>query len=327
MHYTDNALNIITTKTYKGIGRAWIVRNLEGGESIERIVEKLNTQSKRPQPVSIDDFFSKREAIAKTFTHIQAHYDGLIAMGDPEFPRHRGSVKDGDRPIYLFYKGDLRLLQIDRPAITVIGLLDPDETIANRERTLVDAMVEQEITIVSGLAAGCDSIAHQQAIQGGKTVAILPSPLHAILPAKHHGLANEIVERGGLLISEYYEDFKSRNELNSRYVERDRLQALFCDAIVLVASYAPDSAKRWGIHDRKLDSGARLAMEDAGRYAIPRAVMYHPQTDHDNPMFDLNRTLIAEDRSITILTPKTLNEMIAAIKRNKRLPSNRLMGV
>src|SRR5690606_7429802 len=140
----------------------------------------------------------------------------------------------------------------------------------------------------------------------GKTIAILPSPLNNILPAKNKGLAYEIVEEGGLLVTEYFEDFKSQMELSSRYKERDRLQALYCDTIILAASYAQDSTERWKMYGQKLDSGARLAMGYAKDYNIPRAVMYDQNIDVNNPMFDLNRQLIAEQKDITILTQKNL---------------------
>ena len=58
----------------------------------------------------------------------------------------------------------------------------------------------------------------------------LPSclhPLDAISPAAHREMAHRIVEDGGLVISEYYNGPRSRHEAINRYVERDRLQALF----------------------------------------------------------------------------------------------------
>lgn len=171
---------------------------------------------------------------------------------------------------------------------------------------------------MSGLALGCDSIAHQQAIISGKTIAILPSPLNDILPAKNRGLAYEIVDQGGLLVTEYYENFKSPMELSSRYKERDRLQALFSDTIILAASYSQDSAERWNIRDKKLDSGARLAMEYARNYNIPRSVMYNEDTDANNPMFDLNRQLTTEDKDVVILTKNNLNKIINNINENKK---------
>jgi len=317
MKYTDNAINIITTKTYKGIGRAWIIKNLKGNESVEKIVSLLNSNSKQDDLITLDDFEFNKNQIIHQMEVFDESCDGIVALGDKNFPKYRGIVKESERPIFLFYKGDISLLDVENNNITVIGLLNPDETIEIREQKIVAEIVKRGVTIVSGLAFGCDSVAHRQALIGGKTVAVLPSPLNNIMPAKNKSLAFEIVEDGGLLITEYYDEHKSSMDLSSRYKERDRLQALFCDIIILAASYAPDSATRWKIIDQKLDSGARLAMGYAKDYNIPQAVMYDQNIDIDNPMFDLNRQLIAEQKDITILTQKNLEEIINKIKSKK----------
>jgi len=326
MQYTDNAINILTAKTYKGIGRAWIIKNLKGNESVEEIVSLLNNKSKQPEEVTVDDFEFNKNSILEKVLNLEDSCDGLIAIGDKNFPKHRGDVKESEKPIFLFYKGDIDLLHIYNNNITVIGLLNPDEAIEQRERKIVQELIKHDITIVSGLAFGCDSISHHEAIKDGKTIAILPSPLNNILPAKNKGLAYEIVEESGLLVSEYYEDFKGRHELSSRYKERDRLQALFCDAIFLIASYAQDSANRWNLHDEKLDSGARLAMGDAKKYNITRAVMYNEKIDNSNPMFDLNRQLLQEDKNTMVITNKNLEKIINEIKNKQSFVSEKLPG-
>jgi DNA processing protein len=317
MKYSENAVNIITAKRFKGIGRAWIAKNLRGNESIEQIVSLLNSNSRRENAVNINDFNEEKRRVIGQLDSINEYCDGVVALGDSKFPRYRGVVKDSERPIFLFYKGDISLLNFDNYNITVIGLLTPDENIEARERKIVAEIVKRGITVVSGLAYGCDSIAHKQALLGGKTVAVLPSSLQNIMPTRNKTLAYEIVENGGLLVTEYFDDHKSAMDLTSRYQERDRLQALFCDAIILAASYAQDSANRWKLFDQKLDSGARLAMGYAKEYCIPRAVMYDYNVDSYNPMFDLNRQLIEEHKDVTILTQKNLEELIGRIKSRK----------
>lgn len=314
MKYTDNALNIITAKSYKGIGRAWINKNLKGNESVDKIISLLNINSKQNELVTIDDFEFNKNQFRNLVERTQDTCDGIVAIGDKNFPKYRGNVKESERPIFLFYKGDLNLLDIENFNITVIGLLNPDEAIEEREQKIVSEIVKKGITIVSGLAFGCDSIAHKQALIGGKTIAVLPSPLYNIMPTKNKSLAFEIVEEGGLLITEYFDEHKSGMDLSSRYKDRDRLQALYCDAIILAASYAQDSSARWNIYDQKLDSGARLAMGFAKDYNIPRAVMYDQKIDFNNPMFDLNRQLISEQKDVTILTQKSLEEIIDRVK-------------
>ncbi|OUL62730.1 DNA-processing protein DprA [Flavobacterium sp. AJR] len=314
MIYTENSLNIITAKSYKGIGNAWIVKNIKANQNIDTIISLLNKTIKG-EPTNAEEFESLRENLkTKLLEKFENCCDGFVALGDPNFPQYRGNVKDSEKPVFLYYKGNIDLLSIENKNISVIGLLNPEGNIEERERKIVADFVKNGATIVSGLAFGCDSISHQQALDSnGNTVAILPSPLNNILPAKNKALAFQIVEEGGLLVTEYGNDFKSKMELSSRYKERDRLQALFCDTIVLAASYAQNSAEKWQIFEQKLDSGARLAMDYAKDYSIPRAVMYDKNIDENNPMFDLNRDLIKEQTDITIITQDNIYETVKKI--------------
>lgn len=323
MKYTDNAINVITANTYKDVGKAWINQRLKYSQSVETIVSLLNNDLKQEKLITIEDFVFYKNQIINQIEKFQDSCDGLVAIGDKNFPKYRGDVKKkSERPIFFFYKGDISLLDIEHSRITVIGLLNPDEKIEIREQKIVAEIVKNNIIIVSGLAFGCDSIAHKQALIGGKTIAILPSALNNIMPAKNKSLAFEIVEEGGLLITEYYDEHKSAMDLFSRYKDRDRLQALFCDAIILAASYAEDTAERWKMFGQKLDSGARLGMGFAKNYNIPRAVMYDQKLDVDNPMFDLNRQLISESKDITILTQKSLEELISKVKSKNPFQSD-----
>lgn len=94
MKYTDNALNILTTKSYKGIGNAWIVKNLKGNESVETIVSLLNKTLKEEQ--TNEDEFERRKnnfenKLLEKFDNELC--DGIVALGDKDFPRHRGDRK------------------------------------------------------------------------------------------------------------------------------------------------------------------------------------------------------------------------------------------
>lgn len=326
MKYTDNSLNILTAKYYKGIGNAWIVKNLKGNESVSTIVSLLNKTIKG-ESTTVDEFENlKSDFETKLVAKFENFCDGFVALGDNNFPQFRGNVKDSEQPVFLYYKGNIELLSIENKNISVIGLLNPVGDIEERERKIVAEFVKNGATIVSGLAFGCDSISHQQALDSnGKTVAILPSPLTNILPTRNKGLAFQIVEEGGLLVTEYGNDFKSQMELSSRYKERDRLQALFCDTIVLAASYAQNSSERKGnenLRGQKLDSGARLAMGYAKEYNIPRAVMFDSIIDEKNPMFDLNRDLIKEQKDITIITQDNFSETVKRIMQKNQPVKN-----
>jgi DNA processing protein len=299
MVYSENALNILAAKTYRGIGKAWIIKNIKGNENVDFIVALLNKDAKEDFDITVADFERNKAEFQSAINKLEDYIDGVAAIGDKNFPAYRGKVKNSDQPILLFYRGDLSLLQLNNKNIAVIGLLNPDVETEIIEQELVYHLVKNGATIVSGLALGCDSIAHRQAlVVDGKTVAILPGPLNKIMPAANKGLADEIVEKRGLLISEYFIEAKSKMELNSRYQERDRLQALFSDCIILAASYAKN--------DQGNDSGSRLAMEYALNYCIPRAVIYDSTMNLNDPKYDLNRQLIREQKGITIINRDNL---------------------
>lgn len=295
MNITDNALNVLAAKSYKGIGRAWLYKHLRGGESIEQLAGLINSHGKQPEMVTVDELQKVRAQIRQQLQKQADYMDGAIALGDAVFPQPRGQVKNSEQPVVLFYRGDLGLLSLESPNIAVIGLLQPDDSTVVREQAFVNALVQKGAVIVSGLALGCDSVGHRQALQaGGKTVAILPSTLDAILPSENAALAQQIVQHQGLLLTEYYLPTRSAMEQSGRYQERDRLQALFSDCVVLTASYAKNN--------NGLDSGSRLAMGYAQDYGIARALMYDPVLDADNPKFDLNRQLLQEQPGIIRLT-------------------------
>lgn len=309
MKYSENAINVMAARIYKGIGRAWIVKNLSAPRTEDAIVNLLNESSKSVDVITIDDFNKKKSALRRILSASSGAIDGVVAIGDDDFPAHRGTVKNSERPIFLFYKGDLSLLSVKSKNIAVIGLLNPTQEIEIAERKLVSGLVENGAVIVSGLALGCDSIAHLQTLDSkGKTVAILPSPLNDIMPAKNKDLAKDIVASGGLLISEYLTAPKSKMELSGRYQERDRLQALFSDSIVLSASYAKN--------DIGNDSGSRLAMGYAKDYLIPRAVIYDQEQHLSNPMFDLNRQIIHEEPSIVVFNENNSASALSKILRS-----------
>lgn len=321
MIYTQKTLNVLTAMTYKGIGKAWIIKHKEAFNSEEALIAALKLSVKK-EVVSMLDFFDRKQAIESQIHQAQQFMDGVISLVDSEFPIHRGNVPNGQKPVVLFYKGDIALLEKQYVNMAVIGLLEPDLTTKTREEELIDTLVEKNIVVVSGLANGCDAIAHKQTLTNkGNTVAILPSPLHNILPKCNQNLALDIVNNGGLLVTEYLNDANSKFALTARYDERDRLQALFSDVVILAASYAKNNLGN--------DSGARLAMGHAKKYGIVRAVQYNSLSDDNNPKYELNRQLIAQDSSVTIIGQSNLDSIVNSLYKrvldNKQKPSQRVL--
>lgn len=288
MLVSENALNVLTVCEYRGIGRAWANRNLRGGESDGAIVARLR---EKDASATDADFQRRKDGIHAEIERLGSAIDGVVGVGDADFPMIQSGVKDGDRPIALFYRGDIGLIKTRANNVAVIGLLDPSEQIKTDERDVVRALVAAGKCIVSGLAHGCDSIGHRETLAcGGKTVAFLSSPLNNVTPPANRPLAEEIVAKGGLLVSEYFSGVRSKREFIGRYPERDRLQALFAESVVLAASYAQ--------YDRGRDSGSRFAMGKAADYGVSRYVIYDAARDAANPMFNLSRDAIRDGASV-----------------------------
>ncbi|MBM7560858.1 DNA-processing protein DprA [Fusibacter tunisiensis] len=236
--------------------------------------------------------------------------EGIVCAYDDEFPFINRKVKNnGDKPYLLFYKGDLTLLCDLNKNVAVIGLTDPDEDIIKRETDIVRRLVKNDLIIVSGLAIGCDTIAHKTSVEtNGKTIAILPSQLSKVYPAENRDFAESIVKKGGLLISEYYKEASSKHEAINRFIERDRLQAMFSKAIILIASYRKGEG----------DSGSRHAMDAARKYEVDRYAMYNSKTDEDNKKFALNKDFVNSKGAdqVKILIPSSIEQIKSLVNPN-----------
>jgi DNA processing protein len=123
----------------------------------------------------------------------------VLTWDSPDYPSLLMNIPDP--PPVLYVKGEL--LPRDEWALAVVGTRRA--TVYGREatRTLVNGLASGGVTIVSGLATGIDTQAHQVALDaGGRTVAVLGCGVDITYPAQNRKLAERIVGRGAL-VSEY----------------------------------------------------------------------------------------------------------------------------
>ena len=123
----------------------------------------------------------------------------LITIWDSEFPSILKKIYDP--PILFYILGELT--ESDQYSIAVVGTRQPTNYgKVQAEKTSMD-LSKQGITIVSGMARGIDSIAHNAAIKsGGRTIAVIGSGLDVIYPAENKKLFEKISENGAV-ISEF----------------------------------------------------------------------------------------------------------------------------
>lgn len=125
-----------------------------------------------------------------------------LKQHDPNFPKILLQIPSPPKELY--WAGAEPSSWLNRPRVAIVG--SRKVTPYGRDITdrLAGELARAGAIIVSGLAYGADSIAHQAAIKAGSpTVAVLPTELSRIYPAAHTNLARQIVEQSGTLVSEY----------------------------------------------------------------------------------------------------------------------------
>ncbi len=124
----------------------------------------------------------------------------IISIFDQAYPTSLKTIKDP--PLVLYTLGNLNLLS-RVPSISVIGTRKPTVEARKKTKLIVQPLVEKGWVIVSGMARGIDTYAHQEALAyNGNTIAVLGSGFNHIYPKENHALFTEI-SKSGIVLSEY----------------------------------------------------------------------------------------------------------------------------
>lgn len=155
----------------------------------------------------------------------------IICQDDKEYPDSLRKIKNS--PQKLWCVGNISLLKEN--AISVIGSRNNTEYGKKWCEEFTRDLIKYNLTIVSGMAKGIDSIAHKTALKyKGNTIAVLPSGLENVYPKENIELYHEIIKNNGLVISEYDLNFKANKET---FLERNRIvSGLSLGTLVIEAS-------------------------------------------------------------------------------------------
>lgn len=225
----------------------------------------------------------------------------LVTITEPDYPKLLKEIYDP--PPLLFYKGSAAAWQNN--CLGVVGTRRATAYGLRVTSDLTHDLALAGLTIVSGLAYGIDTAAHQATLEvGGQTIAVLASGLDTIYPAANRQLANKIMNQGGALLSEFP---LGTPPLKQNFPYRNRLIAglsrgvLVCEATV--------------------DSGAlitaKLALE-ANRdvFAVPGSI-YSDQAQGSNELLKLGSHLVTKATdvlnvfSLDSTTPRPLPKLTA----------------
>lgn len=183
-----------------------------------------------------------------------------IIPEDSQFTARLSSIALKPKKLYYYGKmpeSDERFKEIEsryifegrgRPkTVAVVGARKCTDYGRDQAYKIAFELAKQGVVIVSGLAFGIDSVAHRAALDaGGITVAVLGTPIDQIYPTCHRGLAQEIIEKDGLIMSEYPEwkevlknekmtkILQSQSGRKSAFLLRNRLISGLSDIVVIV---------------------------------------------------------------------------------------------
>lgn len=144
--------------------------------------------------------------------------------------RRLNDVEQKNVPKQIYANGPMEV-PLDMPRVSVVGTRRPTDGGVEEARAVTEMLVGEGVAIVSGLAAGIDTVAHQTAIKaGGRTVAVLGTPLDRQYPASNRGLQNEIAA-DHLVVSQFPIGQPVRR---GNFVARNKTMALISNATVIV---------------------------------------------------------------------------------------------
>jgi DNA processing protein len=182
-----------------------------------------------------------------------------LFLGEPLYPRLLAEIETA--PPALIVRGDLQLL--DRPAVAIVGARNASAAACRFARQIAQGLGEQGVLVISGLARGIDTAAHQGSIASG-TVGVIASGIDIAFPPENAALQEDVAQRG-LLIAEQP---PGREPLARHFPSRNRIIAGMALGTVVVEA-APRSGSL--ITARLANEAGREVMAVPGSPLDPRA--------------------------------------------------------
>jgi DNA processing protein len=173
------------------------------------------------------------EFVQRRFQQADVTRYGVRVHGAGEYPQ---KLRDAAHPIeLLYYQGWWDLA--DSRSVAVVGTRSPTPDGIARTRKLVKALVKDDFTIVSGLAAGIDTVAHETAIaEGGRTIAVIGTPLSHSYPKENATLQREIATEFLLISQVPVKRYERQDYRKNRlfFPERNITMSALTEATIIV---------------------------------------------------------------------------------------------
>lgn len=219
-------LTYVTGYNIKDIYALWESGYKDGLGNYDLLVEYFSLYREGNHSILIlEKLFSKADQDTD-FALRYLEYQNIKAVPffSKDYPQSLRILKDC--PPILYYKGKLKKERL----VAVIGTRNVSRHAERVTSKIIELLISEGFGIVSGLALGVDSIAHHKSLDNnGYTLSVLPNSLETVYPKENLKLANSILKKGGALVSELVFGI---NRGKKSFVERDRIQAAFAEAVI-----------------------------------------------------------------------------------------------
>ena len=215
--------------------------SLIGHQSVKKLVEKFGSaenvwlaESSQLQNAGvnqriIDNLINFRnqypDAVEKLIKFCEVKKVKICTYYDEEYPTILKEISGA--PVVFYYRGELKP---DAERVSIVGTREPTPYGKNIARMLSEELAAAGFTIVSGAARGIDTLAHESALQAGRTVAVLGYGINKI-PTDKQQLFEDILANGGVVMTEFPPNY---NGDKNTFPARNRIIAGLSKSVIIV---------------------------------------------------------------------------------------------
>ncbi len=280
-------------------------------EVLEASLEEL-AQSGLLFPAAAENifYFSKDKFLRDEYNLMQREGVIVRTVADEDYP---SSLKDfEDSPVVMYIKGEIDCLKPG--SVAIVGSRAASFHGCKSAKVFAQAFARAGTLVVSGLARGIDTAAHQGSLEaGGKTIAVIGCGFNHMYPKENHSLM-EAISRKGAVVSEFAfsmpplrQNFPWRNRIISALsVATVVIEAGSKSGALITADYALAQNKDVFVLPSNIDNetayGSNRLIQDGARVALnPGDVLSQIKNDYDPvPETDSRRVLLLSDEQARV---------------------------
>ncbi len=211
-----------------GLNRLLRCEGSEAGDDARRSLSRLKDAAPAME--------EHRETVHQMIKETTAQGFGLTTVLDDDYPINLRSIFNP--PPFLFYSGGLRT--DDAYSVAVVGTREPSPEGITRARRMAELLARSGVTVLSGLARGIDTAAHEGCLgAGGRTIAVLGSGIRRIYPDDNTDLARRIAGHGAV-VSQFWPDAAPSS---SNFPRRNIVTSGMGQGTVVIEATATSGAK------------------------------------------------------------------------------------